>query len=305
MRTKNLGLRVKVLGSGPMMAGEGLNEPGQSSFLINVRNPEREFNILADCGTQAITLLRKHGMQLDRIDAVLITHTHPDHAGGLGQFLLGRRFPPPDGHKPILFIPDDLAEVIWPQLLRIQCSTLGHKKAKPSDFYDLRAIKAGEQVKLLGGRAFLELVRVEHHHDDGEAMPCYGFNLTDNRVRMFCTGDSIYQLEALREHYLKADFVLQDLQPGGKVGQETIHAMEAELVRPEDEGGLPIGVRAKTWVYHCLPNPMLLKRLEAAGFLGLLAPGHTFHFEQPHTYLEPYAPMAGEYLGRREEDLEI
>lgn len=303
---KDIGLRVRALGTGPMMAGIGLNEPGESLFLINARNAEREFNVLVDCGTQAVDLLRRQRMQLERIDAVLITHMHPDHVGGLAKFLLGRRFPSPDGHKPILYVPDDLAGCIWPALLCKQCATLGRKKAELSDFCDLRPITAGKPVKLLGGRAFINLVRVLHQSDGGKPEPCYGFELTDHLgIRMFFTGDSIYQLDSLREYYQRANFVLQDLQPGGTLDQETIHALEAQLTRPEEVGGLPEDVKRKSWAYHCVPDPGLVRRLEETGFLGIVAPGHTFHFGHPHTYLEPYSPMAGEYLGQREEDLDL
>lgn len=87
-----------VLGSGPGMPQADRN---LSSLLL--RNEDKL--ILADCGDGCTRRLIEHGIAADDIDAVLISHYHPDHVSGIFMlmqmlYLMGRR-------KPLyLFLPE-------------------------------------------------------------------------------------------------------------------------------------------------------------------------------------------------------
>jgi ribonuclease BN (tRNA processing enzyme) len=74
-------MRVKFLGCGDAFGSGGrfntcfLVDRGESSFLI-------------DCGASAMISIRRFGVDPNRIDAILLSHLHADHFGGLPSFIL-------------------------------------------------------------------------------------------------------------------------------------------------------------------------------------------------------------------------
>jgi len=78
-----------VLGSGP-----GLPQVDRNLSSVLIRHKGQM--ILADCGDGCIRRLMDHGIGAEDLDAVLITHYHPDHVGGLFMllqmlYLMGRK----------------------------------------------------------------------------------------------------------------------------------------------------------------------------------------------------------------------
>lgn len=74
-------MHLKVLGSGDAFGTGGrLN----SCFLID--RGERSF--LIDCGASALVAMRRYGVDPTQVRAVLITHLHGDHFGGLPFLIL-------------------------------------------------------------------------------------------------------------------------------------------------------------------------------------------------------------------------
>ncbi len=60
----------------------------QSAILLRAASG----NALLDCGVTTNTGLRQQGIERSEIDAILITHFHGDHFGGIPLFLLGAQF---------------------------------------------------------------------------------------------------------------------------------------------------------------------------------------------------------------------
>jgi len=65
-----------ILGAGP---GLPTLDRNQSCLYINMS----ERHILADCGEGTAQKLLRHGLDANVIDAILITHYHPDHISGI------------------------------------------------------------------------------------------------------------------------------------------------------------------------------------------------------------------------------
>ena len=65
-----------VLGSGP-----GLPQTDRNLSSVLVRKGMQL--VLADCGDGCVRRLMDHGIAADDLDAIMITHYHPDHVGGL------------------------------------------------------------------------------------------------------------------------------------------------------------------------------------------------------------------------------
>jgi UDP-N-acetylmuramyl pentapeptide phosphotransferase/UDP-N-acetylglucosamine-1-phosphate transferase/ribonuclease BN (tRNA processing enzyme) len=75
--TKNgVNMEAIVLGSGP-----GLPQEDRNLSSVLVRKGVQ--TVLADCGDGCIRRLMDHGIKADDLDAIFITHYHPDHVGGL------------------------------------------------------------------------------------------------------------------------------------------------------------------------------------------------------------------------------
>lgn len=69
-------MRLKVLG-----CGEGFSAGGRlhTSFLVEWD----DFRLLLDCGPSVLVGLHRHGIDPMSVDAVVISHLHGDHFGGL------------------------------------------------------------------------------------------------------------------------------------------------------------------------------------------------------------------------------
>ena len=74
-------MRLKLLGSGDAFGSGGrfntcfLLDRGQSSFLV-------------DCGASGMIAIRKFGVDPNSIEAIMLSHLHADHFGGLPSFIL-------------------------------------------------------------------------------------------------------------------------------------------------------------------------------------------------------------------------
>ena len=74
------GMRLTVVGSGDAFGSGGRFN---SCFLLETEGAA----VLVDCGASSLVALKAQGIDLDRIDAVILSHLHGDHFGGL-PFLL-------------------------------------------------------------------------------------------------------------------------------------------------------------------------------------------------------------------------
>ncbi|MBM4399158.1 MAG: ribonuclease Z [Candidatus Cloacimonetes bacterium] len=90
-------------------AGSGLPHPDfhQSSLIVEVQ--QKVF--LVDCGEGASRQILKHGYNKDRIDAILISHYHPDHVSGI--FMLFQMLYLEKRTKPLqVFLPENPSSLI-------------------------------------------------------------------------------------------------------------------------------------------------------------------------------------------------
>ncbi|HSR11312.1 MAG TPA: MBL fold metallo-hydrolase, partial [Thermodesulfobacteriota bacterium] len=76
---------VRIVGSGTVSGHDGRF---QTCFWIEAPG----FKFLLDCGATSITAIRKSGLDPSEISAILITHLHGDHFGGIPFFMLEAQF---------------------------------------------------------------------------------------------------------------------------------------------------------------------------------------------------------------------
>lgn len=67
-------------------AGDPLGSGGRLQTCFHVSAPSGRF--LIDCGATAMVALNRHGIDRNAIEAVLVTHLHGDHIGGIPYFVL-------------------------------------------------------------------------------------------------------------------------------------------------------------------------------------------------------------------------
>lgn len=69
-----------------MGSGDAFGSGGRLQTCIHVQSEESRF--LVDCGASSLAAMKRFGVDPSQVDAVLITHLHGDHFGGLPFFVL-------------------------------------------------------------------------------------------------------------------------------------------------------------------------------------------------------------------------
>ncbi|MCQ4086045.1 MBL fold metallo-hydrolase [Saccharibacillus sp. JS10] len=142
-------MKLQMIGTGNAFAKKYFN----NNALIE----QDGFKLLIDCGITAPLALYELGIGMETLDAVLITHMHGDHVGGLEEYGFQMKFK--HGRKPVLYLPDTLVEPLWNQTLSGTMTQEGLEKLE--DAFDVRPLRAGE-VHELAPNLNVELIRTQH-----------------------------------------------------------------------------------------------------------------------------------------------
>ncbi len=86
-------VKVRFLGS-----GDAFGSGGRFQACISVRWPAG--HLLLDCGASSLVAMKQLGMDPESIDAVVVSHLHGDHFGGIPFLVLDQQFA--RRHKPLL-----------------------------------------------------------------------------------------------------------------------------------------------------------------------------------------------------------
>ncbi|MFC5403142.1 MBL fold metallo-hydrolase [Cohnella soli] len=215
-----------------------------------------ERRLMIDCGITAPKTLFQLGYTFGDIDALLLTHIHADHIGGVEEFAFQMKFV--YGRKPILYIADTLIEPLWEHSLK------GGLQQNPgdtlADYFDVKPLSEGVTHELLPGlRAELLLTR----HIPNKAS--YSLLLNDT---FFYSGDMVFDLELLEslvnERGINVIFHDCQLHPPG-----VVHACLPQLLT------LPAHIQRLTYLMHYGDD-----QPDFVGRTGLMK------FVEPHTTYE-------------------
>ncbi|WP_025716133.1 MBL fold metallo-hydrolase [Paenibacillus sp. 1-18] len=145
-----MSLTIQMLGTGSAFAKHYYNN--------NALLDSGEGKLLIDCGTTASLALHQMGVPLPEIDAILITHIHADHVGGLEEFgfqmnILHRR-------KPKLYIAEPLIHPLWEHTLKGGMAQQGMIE-KLEDVFEVNILIPGKSATLVSGIK-VELIPTRH-----------------------------------------------------------------------------------------------------------------------------------------------
>ncbi|RED65847.1 ribonuclease BN (tRNA processing enzyme) [Cohnella lupini] len=142
-------MKIQMLGTGSAFAKAFNN----NNALLTVDG----LNVLVDCGITAPKALYELGYSFNDLDAILITHIHADHIGGLEELAFQMKFI--FGRKPILYLADALVGTLWENSLK------GGLQQDPTetleDFFDVRPLNEGVAHELVPGLS-VELIATKH-----------------------------------------------------------------------------------------------------------------------------------------------
>lgn len=218
-----MSLHLQMLGTGGAFAKQYFNNNG---LLFADR-----FTLLIDCGITAPLALHQVGKPMKDIDAVLITHIHGDHVGGLEEYAFRMKYG--HGRKPVLYVPELLAVPLWEHTLKGGLGQDGIESLE--DAFDVRLLREGQAVELAPGLS-LEIIHTPHIPGKNS----YSLYLNEE---IFYSADMIFQPELLEELVYRRGCrkILHEVQLTGP-GQ--VHTTLDELL------SMPADIREKILLMH-------------------------------------------------------
>lgn len=144
-----MSLHLQMLGTGGAFAKRFYN----NNALLSTEN----FTLLIDCGITAPLSLHQLGKTPDQIDAILITHIHGDHVGGLEEFAFRMKFQ--YGRKPVLYISEKLIKPLWENTLKGGLTQEGISSIE--DAFEIHPLSEGVPYHISPGLT-VELIQTPH-----------------------------------------------------------------------------------------------------------------------------------------------
>jgi ribonuclease BN (tRNA processing enzyme) len=179
----------------------------------------RGINALIDCGATSLVALNRYGVDRNAVDAILITHFHADHIGGVPSFVLEASHVL-KRERPLTIAGPPGLTTRFPQLMEnAYAGTMSVPLRFPLNLQELD----------IGKRSTVGAVQVTPFHvlHDDRAGPCLGFRLeaegkviaysgdtewTDALIALGCEADLFVCEAYMRDKPIKSHMVLSSLE---------------------------------------------------------------------------------------------
>ncbi|WP_307470402.1 MBL fold metallo-hydrolase [Paenibacillus harenae] len=217
-----MGMIIQMVGTGNAFAKKYDN----NNALIEAGG----YRLLLDCGITLPKALHQTGLTFNDLDAILISHIHGDHVGGLEELAFQMLFK--YGRKPTLYIVDRIIEPLWEQTLRGGL-TQGPLQTL-DDFFEVRKLQAGQETQIAPG---ISVLPIETKHIVNKKSYSFLFNRN-----FFYSADMRFDGELLQRLVDEGvETIYHDCQLEIPA---VVHAGIDELMT------LPSGIQQKTWLMH-------------------------------------------------------
>jgi ribonuclease BN (tRNA processing enzyme) len=209
-------MKLHILGCGDAFGSGGRL---QSSYLVEAN--DRLF--LLDCGATALLAMKRAGFDPRRLDAIMISHLHGDHFGGLPFFLIDYLYRQPK-NDPLLIAGPPGTEAKVRQLFNLMYGAAGGDKALPPTVFQV--LHPNQPACVAGADIFS--FRVPHQ---SEAISL-ALKVSYEGKQILFSGDSLWT-ESFIDQARGVDLFLCECsfyreQPGMHVNYQ---ALEANLAR--------------------------------------------------------------------------
>jgi ribonuclease BN (tRNA processing enzyme) len=187
-------MRLQFIGS-----GDAFGSGGRLNTCFHVTG--QRVNFLIDCGTSSLIGLKRQDTQLNDIQAILVTHFHVDHFGGIPFFILNAQFFSKRNQPLTIAGPPGLVQ--WYERV-MEISFPGSSKTKPKFALSFLELKPKEQADVAGVkvRPFQAL-----HGDSGG--PFFSYRLEVENRTLTYSGDTEWTNE-LFEAAFKSDLFIAE-----------------------------------------------------------------------------------------------
>ncbi|GIW41555.1 MAG: MBL fold metallo-hydrolase [Candidatus Binatia bacterium] len=183
-----MSVRVTFLG-----AGDAFGSGGRCMAAYLVETPTT--SLLLDCGPTILTSSKRHGVDLERVDAVVLSHLHGDHFGGLPFLFLEYLFERPRKRPLVVAGPAGT-----PGRVHALFRTMYRDLAREGLAFPVEYLPLSPRRRATIGDVVLYPFRVPHQKKDVSL----GFRLETNSRVLVYSGDSGWT-EALVRHSRDAD----------------------------------------------------------------------------------------------------
>jgi len=237
-----MNMKLHILGCGDAFGSGGRN---QSGYLVEAR--EKLF--LLDCGPTTLLALKRAGFDPRRLDAILLSHLHGDHFGGIAFFFIEYLYLRPRV-DPLVIAGPPGTEAKVRALFQVMYGGGSENKAIPPTRFVI--LQPDEPTDLNG--ITVAPFRVPHQSD----AISLGLKVSYDGKQILFTGDSLWT-ESFVEHARGVDLFLCECsffreQPGMHVNYQTLTTNRDRL-------------HCKQLVLTHLGEEMLLHRNELAGVI--------------------------------------
>ncbi len=240
--------------------GSGFSSLPNTNLLLNFKNSR----IIIDFGFTGLKQLKELNLRPDSIDALIITHMHSDHIGGIEMLAYITKFK--YRTKITLVLPHfEFKFMLWDTLRSsMQYSIKGPMKM--ADYFDtIVAKKDGcSQSVFFKSHRF---IFVKTRHIPG--MLSYGVVFTMNGKRIFYTSDTVFDPITLLKVNKKYNpsLIIHDTKTDNE--EENVHATYKQL------SSLPPQIKSKMLLIHYDDNYMEFSP-EKDGFIGFAQTGEKY-----------------------------
>ncbi|MGI9146156.1 MAG: MBL fold metallo-hydrolase [Chloroflexota bacterium] len=166
-------LTVQFIGS-----GDAFGSGGRFQACVSVRSAQ--MHVLLDCGASSLVALKRLELAPASIDAVIVSHLHGDHFGGIPFLVLDQQFAR-RRHPLLVAGPPGVRERVLQAMEVLFPGSSGVERQ-----FELRFIELGERVPTSLGTAVVTAYELVH----ASGAPAYGLRLAcDERVISY-SGDT-------------------------------------------------------------------------------------------------------------------